>query len=93
MTERNPTGPKVPLERPDPKAANREPAPGAQDRPGFDLGGSVDENEPTDGSNATPGGPKGSTSQGTTADGRAGGLTDPAGSRPCNGGSDSGGSI
>lgn len=51
--------PKVPHERPDPDAASREPGPGAKDRPGFDLGGSVDDNpdKPTTG-NVIPGGPK-----------------------------------
>ncbi len=47
------------------------------------------------GSGTIPGGPKGSTSHGTDAGGRATGLTDPSGSRPLGGdgtgGSDAGG--
>jgi len=72
--------PKVPTERPDPKAAGRDPGRGAEDRPGFDLGGSV-ENGSTAGSAVTPGGPRGSASSGATWTGRASGLTDPSGSR------------
>lgn len=51
--------PKVPTERPDRAAATREPGPGAKDRPGFDLGGSIDDDPdaPTTG-NVIPGGPK-----------------------------------
>jgi hypothetical protein len=70
----------VPQERPDPKAAARDPGSGAEDRPGFDLGGAVGEANPV-GSNTIPGGPKGTTSSGTDAGGRATGLTDPSGSR------------
>ena len=68
-------------ERPDPKAAARDPGPGARNRPGFDLGGAVDKNPSTAGSNVMPeSGPKGSPAQGTTAGGQASGLTDPSGS-------------
>jgi len=80
MTNNPNSGPRVPTERPDPEAAARNPSPGSEDRPGFDLGGSVDEAN-TVGSNTVPGGPKGSTSHGTDAGGRATGLTDPSGSR------------
>ena len=75
----NPTGPKVPAERPDPQAAARDPAAGSEDRPGFDLGGATDKTGT--GSNTVPGGPKGSPVAGTTGAGRATGLTDPSGSR------------
>ena len=82
MTQSKSSGPRVPTERPDPEAAARDPGPGAQDRPGFDLGGSVDETNKTQvGSGTIPGGPKGGTSSGTDASGRAAGLTDPSGSR------------
>src|SRR3712207_5874035 len=80
MTNDPNSGPRVPTERPDPEAAARDPSPGSQDRPGFDLGGAVDEAN-TVGSNTITGGPKGSTSSGTDAGGRATGLTDPSGSR------------
>lgn len=80
MAQNKPSEPRVPAEHPDPDAAARDPGPGAQDRPGFDLGGSV-EDANTIGSNTVPGGPKGSTSHGTDAAGRATGLTDPSGSR------------
>ena len=96
MTNDPRSGPRVPTERPDPEAAARDPGPGAQDRPGFDLGGAVDEtNANTVGSGTIPGGPKGSTTKGTDAGGRATGLTDPSGSRSLGGegnaGSDAGG--
>jgi len=80
MTNDPKSGPRVPTELPDPKAAARDPGPGAEDRPGFDLGGAVEETNSV-GSNTVPGGPKGSTSHGTDAGGRATGLTDPSGSR------------
>jgi len=80
MTSDQRSGMKVPSERPDPKAADQKPGPDAEDRPGFDLGGSADE-ATTVGSGTIPGGPKGSTSHGTDAGGRATGLTDPSGSR------------
>ena len=80
MTNDPKSGPRVPTERPDPEAAARDPGPGAEDRPGFDLGGAVD-NANSVGSNTVPGGPKGSTSHGTDAGGRATGLTNPSGSR------------
>ena len=67
-------------EGPDPKAAARDPGPGAEDRPGFDLGGAADKTS-TSGSNVMPEtGPKGSPAQGTTATGHASGLTDKIGS-------------
>jgi hypothetical protein len=82
MTQNQNSGPRVLTERPDPEAAGRDPGPGSQDRPGFDLGGAVDEPSKNQvGSGTIPGGPKGSTSQGTNAGGRATGLTDPSGSR------------
>ena len=75
-------GPRVPTERPDPEEAARNPRPGSEDRPGFDLGGSSDPADNTQvGSGTIPGGPKGSTSHGSDAGGRATGLTDPSGSR------------
>lgn len=59
-------GPKVPTERPDPKAAARDPKAGAEDRPGFDLGGAVEEADRSGvGSNTVPGGPKGDVTGGT----------------------------
>jgi len=76
------SGPRVPTERPDPEDAARNPRPGSEDRPGVDLGGSVDDANATGaGSSTIPGGPKGSPSSGTDAGGRATGLTDPSGSR------------
>ena len=97
MTNDPQSGPRVPTERPDPEAAGRDPGPGAQDRAGFDLGGAVDESNKTQvGSGTIPGGPKGSTTSGTDAGGRATGFTDPSGSRSlgsdgAKGGSDAGG--
>ncbi|WP_134498569.1 hypothetical protein [Microvirga pakistanensis] len=96
MVQNKNSEPRVPTERPDPEAAARNPRPDSQDRPGFDLGGSVDETNATGtGSGVIPGGPKGSTSSGTDAGGRATGLTDPSGSRSLGGegnaGSDAGG--
>ena len=68
-------------EGPDPKVAARDPGPGAENRPGFDLGGAVDKTPSTAGSNVMPEtGPKGSAATGTTAAGHASGLTDPSGS-------------
>ncbi|HEU6441433.1 MAG TPA: hypothetical protein VFF38_03680 [Microvirga sp.] len=92
MTRNPSSGPRVPTERPDPEDAARNPRPGSDDRPGFDLGGSVDEANATGtGSSTIPGGPKGSPSSGTDAGGRATGLTDPSGSRSLgNEGSESG---
>ena len=59
-------GPKVPTERPDPEAAARDPKGDAEDRPGFDLGGAVEEgNRSGVGSTTIPGGPKGDTPVGT----------------------------
>jgi hypothetical protein len=72
--------PRVPAERPDPKAAARDPGAGAEDRAGFDLGGAKGDRD-TLGSNTVPGGPKGSPASGTQASGRATGLTDPSGTR------------
>ena len=80
MTSDPKSGPRVPTERPDPEAAARDPGPGAEDRPGFDLGGAVEDANSV-GSNTVPGGPKGSTSHETDAGSRATGLTDPSGSR------------
>ena len=80
MTSDPKSGPRVPTERPDPEAAARDPGPGAEDRPGFDLGGAVEDANSV-GSSTIPGGPKGSTSHGTDAGGRATGLTNPSGSR------------
>jgi len=96
MTMTQNQGPRVPTEHPDAEAAARDPGPGAHDRPGFDLGGAVDESNKTQvGSGTIPGGPKGSTSGGTDAGGRATGLTDPSGSRSLgnegDAGSDAGG--
>ncbi|WP_445502008.1 hypothetical protein [Microvirga sp. G4-2] len=74
MAQNQNSGPRVPTERPDPADAARNPRPGSQDRPGFDLGGSVNEPNATGtGSNTVPGGPKGGTPSGTDA---AGGVTD-----------------
>lgn len=73
--------PRVTTERPDPKEADRKPDSGAQDRPGFDLGGATEDNATGVGSNTVPGGPRGSAASGTDAGGRATGLTDPSGSR------------
>src|SRR4051794_35445205 len=73
------SGSRVPEERPDPKVAAKRPEAG-EDRPGFDLGGAKGD-ATTIGSNTIPGGPKGSTSNGSDASGRATGLTDPSGSR------------
>lgn len=77
----NPTGPKVPIETPDPNAAARKPEDGASDRPGFDLGGSADPSS-KDAAGLPPGGPKGTVATGSTANGRADGLSDLSGSRP-----------
>jgi hypothetical protein len=82
MTKDQRSGPRVPTERPDAEAAARDPGPGARNRPGFDLGGAVNETDAnTVGSNTIPGGPKGSPTKDTGASGRATGLTDPSGSR------------
>ena len=72
------SGPRVPEEHPDPKEAARKTS-GGEDRPGFDLGGADGDKSGVD-SNVIPGGPKGSTSHGTDACGRATGLSDPSGS-------------
>ena len=90
MTTKNASGPKVPTERPDPEAAGRDPQRGAEDRPGFDLGGSSEEGATGVGSATTPGGPRGSASSGTAGTGRASGLTDPSGSRSLGNEGDSG---
>lgn len=81
MAGKEQTGPKVPTERPDPNAAARNPSPGSEDRPGFDLGGASEENATGVGSNTVPGGPKDSPASGSGATGRASGATDPSGSR------------
>jgi len=80
MAHAKATGPKVPLERPDKAAAGRDPKGAAEDRPGFDLGGAV-EPENKGQSQLPPRGPAGSPASGSTATGRATGLTDPSGSR------------
>ena len=59
----------------------RDPRPGAKDRPGSDLGGSVEDDTNTVGSNVIPGGPRGDPATGSEGSGRASGLTDPSGSR------------
>lgn len=65
MAQNQNSGPRVPTERPDPEDAARNPMPGSKDRPGFDLGGSVDQANATGtGSGTMPGGPKGSPSSG-----------------------------
>ena len=77
-------------ERPDKKAAARDPKGRAEDRPGFDLGGAV-EPENKSQSQVPPRGPAGSPASGSTATGHASGLTDPSGSRSLgNEGSESG---
>jgi len=81
MRNKDQEQPRVPTERPDPKAASRDPQPGAKDRPGFDLGGTAEDNKSTVGSNVIPGGPKSDPAPGGEGTGRAGGLTDPSGSR------------
>ena len=58
MANETRSGLKVPAERPDKKAAARDPSGDAQDRPGFDLGGAVDDEE--DQSQLAPRGPTGS---------------------------------
>lgn len=80
MSSKQEREPRVPTERPDPKAAARDPRPGSEDRPGFDLGGAV-EPENKGQSRLPPRGPAGSPAAGSTATGRATGLTDPSGSR------------
>ncbi len=91
MTNNPRSGPQVPQERPDSKAAAR-PVKGG-DRPGFDLGGASEEATGV-GSNVIPGGPKGSPASGTDAGGRDTGYTNPSGSRSLGGegnaGSDAG---
>jgi hypothetical protein len=72
--------PKVPIERPDRDAAARDPRPGAEDRPGFDLGGATG-TSPAEGASTIPGGPKGGPAPGSAATGRASGVSDPSGSR------------
>ena len=72
-------GPKVPTERPDKAAAARDPKGKAEDRPGFDLGGAVEPDNKRQ-SQLPPRGPAGTPASGSTATGRAGGLTDPSGS-------------
>jgi hypothetical protein len=80
MTNDPRSGPRVPTEQPDPKAAARDPGAGAQDRPGFDLGGAKGDANAV-GSTTIPGGPKGSPSSGVDAGGRATGSSDPSGAR------------
>jgi hypothetical protein len=73
-------GLKVPAERPDKHAAARDPKGGAEDRPGFDLGGAV-EPENKGQSQLPPRGPAGTAASGSTATGRAGGFSDSSGTR------------
>jgi hypothetical protein len=80
MRDDKTSGANVPVERPDKKAAARDPKGNAQDRPGFDLGGAV-EPENKGQSQLPPRGPAGDPASGGTATGRASGLTDPSGSR------------
>jgi hypothetical protein len=77
----NPTGPKVPTETPDPSAAQRKPEDGASDRPGFDLGGASDPSS-KGAAGLPPAGPKGTAAAGSTANGRADGVSGLSGSRP-----------
>lgn len=55
--KQNESGVNVPQEKPDPEAASRKPEEGAEDRPGFDLGGAVGERTGV-GSSTVPGGPR-----------------------------------
>ena len=80
MTNDNRSGLKVPAERPDKKAAARDPKAGAEDRPGFDLGGAKGDNATGVGSSTIPGGPRSSPGTGTTT-GLGDGSTDTSGSR------------
>ena len=86
MTDQDNGGPKVPTERPDPKAAARDPKGDAEDRPGFDLGGAV-EPENKGQSQLPPRGPGSSPGQGVTGSGHADGFTNVSGSRSGGGGS------
>jgi hypothetical protein len=72
--------PDVLTEYPDPKAAARDPRPGSEDRPGFDLGGAVEPEDKAQ-SQLPPRGPAGTVASGSTATGRASGLSDPCGGR------------
>jgi len=81
MTNKDREQPRVPTERPDPKAASRDPRPGSKDRPGFDLGGAVEDETDNVGSNVIPGGPRSDPASGGEGSGRASGLTDTSGSR------------
>lgn len=58
------TAPKVPTERPDPKAANTR-APKGEDRPGADLGGASDK-DPGGAATTLPDGPVGDIEPGTS---------------------------
>ncbi|QFU17953.1 hypothetical protein [Microvirga thermotolerans] len=58
MTDKDKAEPRVPTERPDPNAAARNPRPGSEDRPGFDLGGAAENDTDTVVSNGVPGGPR-----------------------------------
>ena len=80
MANEKGSGLKVPAERSDKQAAARDPKGDAEDRPGFDLGGAV-EPENKRQSQLPPRGPAGSAASGSTATGRASGLTDPSGTR------------
>ncbi len=80
MADQSQGPPKVPTERPDPKAATRKPHEGGEDRPGFDLGGASGDNATGVGSSTIPGGPRTSPGTGTTT-GLGDGYTDTSGSR------------
>ena len=45
-SDKQPSGAKVPVEKPDPQAAKRPPVSDAKDRPGFDLGGANEKPDP-----------------------------------------------
>jgi hypothetical protein len=60
--------------------AEQPPRNGAQDRPGFDLGGAVDDTNKAR-SELPPAGPRTSAAAGATATGRATGHSDPSGSQ------------
>ena len=86
MTERKQGDAKI-GERPDKQAAARDPKRGAQDRPGFDLGGAVDPDNKAR-SELPPRGPGASPGRGARETGQADGYSDAGGARR---GSDAGG--
>lgn len=83
MTDKDRKQPRVPTERPDSKVAARDPRPGSESRPGFDLGGAVEDDTDTVGSNVVPGGPRSDPAAGAAGSKRSGraGLNDPSGAR------------